>query len=242
MTTADLSQITENKPIRDAAYETLKHAIIIGQLPAGSRLVETTFSRSLHISRTPLREALRRLESEGLVEYLPHRGVVVRAFDMADVEEIQNIRNALEMITLPAIIKNATDEDIAELREMLAQMDVYVERDDVESLSPLARAFHARLTEVSGLKRTIVAIKTQDEYIRRFSALSITQENRRYESHQEHHRMVDLVEARDLEGFTALMSEHIQRSKENCLQALADLKEKGYPVIRAEKEESDLDQ
>ena len=102
----------ESKPIREIAYETLKHAIITGQIPAGSRIVETEYADKLHISRTPLREALRKLERDGLVEYVLRRGVVVRAFTIADVEEIYTIRNALEILTLPAIIENATPEDI----------------------------------------------------------------------------------------------------------------------------------
>ena len=75
----------ENRPIRDIAYEQLKHAIITGQIPAGSRIVETVYADQLHISRTPLREALRKLERDGLVEYVLHRGVVVRAFTIDDI-------------------------------------------------------------------------------------------------------------------------------------------------------------
>ena len=78
----------ESKPIRDIAYDRLKHAIITGELPAGSRIVETTYAEQLHISRTPLREALRKLERDGLVEYALRHGVVVRAFTVADIESV----------------------------------------------------------------------------------------------------------------------------------------------------------
>ena len=111
----------ESKPIREIAYETLKHAIITGEIPAGSRIVETDYAERMHISRTPLREALRKLEQDGLVEYVMRRGVIVRAFTMEDVMEIYTIRNSLEMLTLPAIIQKATPQDLAELRAMGAQ-------------------------------------------------------------------------------------------------------------------------
>ena len=88
----------ESRPIREIAYEVLKHAIITGEIPAGERIVETEYADRLHISRTPLREALRKLERDGLVEYVQRRGVIVRAFTIADVEEIYTIRNALEML------------------------------------------------------------------------------------------------------------------------------------------------
>ena len=222
MTPMSLAPAAESKPIREIAYETLKHAIITGDLPAGSRIVETDYADRMHISRTPLREALRKLERDGLVEYMLRRGVIVRAFTIADVEEIYTIRNSLEMLTLPAIIQNATEQDIARLRAILAEMDELNEKGDIAALSPRARQFHSELTAISGLKRTIRAIEGQDEYITRFSALSIAKENRRSAAHAEHHQLVDLVEKRDLEGFRQLMHKHIERSKETCLRALEE--------------------
>ena len=224
MTTMSLGPAMESKPIREIAYETLKHAIITGELPAGSRLVETEYAERMHISRTPLREALRKLERDGLVEYMLRRGVVVRAFTIADVEEIYTIRNALEMLTLPAIIQNATPDDIIRLRGLLDEMDPVTIRSDIPTLSPMARSFHAQLTAISGQKRIIRAIEGQDEYITRFSALAIAKEDRRLQAHQEHHRLVDLVEAKNLEGFEKLMHSHIERSKVNCLMALEESK------------------
>ena len=222
MAATSFSPSVESKPIREIAYETLKHAIITGQIPAGSRIVETEYADKLHISRTPLREALRKLERDGLVEYVLRRGVVVRAFTIADVEEIYTIRNALEMITLPAIIENATPEDIRSMREKLHKMDVYIAKDDVESVSPLARSFHDQLTAISGLNRILRVIQSQDEYIRRFSAMSIAKETRRKSAHEEHYTLLEYVENKDLENFEKLMRKHIERSKETCLIALQE--------------------
>ena len=215
-------RMAESKPIREIAYETLKHAIITGEIPAGSRIVETDYAERMHISRTPLREALRKLEQDGLVEYVMRRGVIVRAFTVEDVMEIYTIRNALEMLTLPAIIEKATPADIAELRAMLREMDPYDEKNMIEELSPRARNFHARLTSISGMKRILRVIVGQDEYIRRFSAMSISKEDRRHAAHAEHYKLVDYVEQKDLESFERLMRKHIERSKQTCLLALEE--------------------
>ena len=212
--------MVESRPIRDIAYEVLKHAIITGEIPAGERIVETDYAERLHISRTPLREALRKLERDGLVECVMRRGVVVRAFTLADVDEIYTIRNALEMLTLPAIIEKATPADIASLRGKLHAMDALMEAGNIEQLSPLTRAFHSQLTAICAQKRILRVIDGQDEYIRRFSAMAIRQEDRLTAAHQEHYALVDLVEKRDLEGLRKLMYQHIERSKENCLAAL----------------------
>lgn len=220
----DFTQVAESKPIREIAYETLKRAIITGELQAGVRIVETEYASHMHISRTPLREALRKLERDGLVEYEMRRGVVVRAFTVEDVNEIYTIRNALEMLTLPAIIEKATPEDVARLRGMLHEMDAFDRVSDIEALSPRARAFHFALTSIAGLKRILRAIEGQDEYINRFSALSIAKENRRHSAHEEHYKLVDYVEAKDLKSFEALMRKHIERSKETCMMALEESK------------------
>ena len=107
------------------------------------------------------------------------------------------------------------------LREKLAEMDKLQQEDNIEALSPLAREFHWQLTSICQQKRILRVIEGQDEYIRRFSAMSIRQENRRNAAHMEHHRLVDYVEAKDLDRFTELTRKHIERSMENCLAALA---------------------
>lgn len=220
MPVLQFAPMLESRPIREIAYEVLKHAIVTGEIPAGERIVETDYADRLHISRTPLREALRKLERDGLVEYVMRRGVVVRAFTIADVDEIYTIRNALEMLTLPAIVKNVTDGDIRSLRETLSQMDAALRENNIEKLSPLSRAFHSQVMRISGQPRILRVIESQDEYITRFSAMSIAQESRRLEAHQEHHEIVDCLEKRDLPRLQTLMQKHIERSKENCLAAL----------------------
>ena len=225
MTTSLFQPMMESRPIREIAYEVLKHAIITGEIPAGERIVETDYAERLHISRTPLREALRKLERDGLVEYVLRRGVVVRAFTIADVEEIYTIRNALEMLTLPAIIRNATEEDITGLKERLREMDEVMAHGDIETLSPMARAFHSQLTALCRQHRILRVIEGQDEFITRFSAMAIRQENRRSQAHEEHYKLVEYVEKRDLEHLEKLMRKHIERSKENCLAALAAQKQ-----------------
>lgn len=92
----------------------------------------------------------------------------------------------------------------------------------IAELSPRARNFHARLTSISGMKRILRVIEGQDEYIRRFSAMSISKENRRSAAHAEHYKLVDYVEQKDLESFERLMRKHIERSKQTCLMALEE--------------------
>ena len=214
----------ESRPIRDIAYEQLKHAIITGQIPAGSRIVETVYADQLHISRTPLREALRKLERDGLVEYVLHRGVVVRAFTIEDIDEIFTIRNAMMMLILPSVVQNATAEKIQELRDILKQMDAEYERADAEALAISNSLFHGTMEHISDKLRILRVIDSQEEYIKRFQATTIASVVRRTNAHQEHHDMVNLLEKKDLDGLKILFQHHFEESKETCLSAVREKK------------------
>lgn len=108
------------------------------------------------------------------------------------------------------------------MRDKLHKMDAFIAKNDIEGVSPLARSFHDQLTSISGLNRILRVIQSQDEYIRRFSAMSIARETRRKSAHEEHYKLVEYVEQRDLDNFEKLMRKHIERSKETCLAALAE--------------------
>ena len=224
MYTGTFELAEESKPIRDIAYDRLKHAIITGELPAGARIVETTYAEQLHISRTPLREALRKLERDGLVEYVLRHGVVVRAFTVADIEEIFTIRNAMMMLILPSSVANVTPKDIAEFRVLLSEMDVAQQEEDCDALASFNRAFHGKLEHLSDKKRILRVIDDQEEYISRFSVITIASIVRRSKAHQEHHQMVDLLEQHDLENLEKLMAHHLEESKLTCLAAVANRK------------------
>jgi DNA-binding GntR family transcriptional regulator len=126
------------------------------------------------------------------------------------------------MITLPAIIQNATPKDIKSMRDKLQEMDRLMEEGNIEKLSSFARAFHDQLTAISGLKRILRVIQGQDEYIHRFSALAIAKNKRRAEAQQEHYQIVEMIENKDLEGLESVMRKHIESSKQSCLAALKE--------------------
>lgn len=222
----NFSSVQQNQPIRDAAYQQLKHGIITGEIPAGTRIVETAYSEYLHISRTPLREALHRLERDGLVQYTPHRGVIVNAFTISDIEEVFIIRNAMMMLLLPSIIENVQSKHIVELERILAEMDSALAVEDVEALAVLNRQFHRFIEQLSDKHRILHVIDSQEEYIMRFSAMTIASVVRRTHAHEEHHQMVSLLAEKDLKSLSDLMAHHLDESKNTCLEAFKNKKSK----------------
>jgi adenylosuccinate lyase len=128
---------------------------------------------------------------------------------------MEGVKRGGDRQLLHEVIRRCSMESVAVMREGLP----------CDLLSRLARQFHTRLTATSRQNRILRVIEGQDEYIRRFSAMAIRQESRRSAAHEEHHRLVDLVEQKDLPAFEALMRQHIERSKECCLVALAAQKQ-----------------
>jgi len=216
-----LDKVELNKPIRETTYETLKHAIIMGKIPAGSRLIETVYAETLHISRTPLREAFRKLELDGLVEYVERRGVVVRAFTMEDIEETFTIRNALMMLIIPSIFENVEEAHLEKLRQILDAMDISQHAEDADELAKYNRDFHRTIEQISNKKRILRVIDSQEEYIIRFSHIAIASVVRRSTAHQEHHELLNLLSQGKQDEFASLMAHHLEQSKMTCLEALA---------------------
>ena len=114
---------------------------------------------------------------------------------------------------------------MSRMRSRLGEMDRLMNERNFDELSPITRAFHRQLTSLCGQNRILRVIEGQDEFITRFSAMAIRQENRRSQAHEEHYKLVEYVEKRDLEHLEKLMRKHIERSKENCLAALAAQKQ-----------------
>jgi DNA-binding GntR family transcriptional regulator len=125
-------------------YERLRTAILQGDIQPGKPTSQVILARELGVSRTPLREALRMLQGEGLVLSEPNRRVRIADFSISDVEELYAMRIPLEAVAIRATLPMLTATDFAELEGLMAQMDHYMRADDFDGMEAPHRAFHAR--------------------------------------------------------------------------------------------------
>lgn len=146
--TIALPQI-KNQSIREQSLDTLRHAILSGELKPGTALTETDLARQLGVSRAPIREALRILNSEGLVESIPYHGTTVRRLTKTDIEEIYGMRSLLETYALECVIKNP-EADLQRLRDIVERMISAGDAGDIIAVNALDRDFHDTLIEMSG--------------------------------------------------------------------------------------------
>ncbi len=132
----------------DLAYERIRELIIVGDLPIGSRLIETQLAQEFGTSRAPVREAIRRLVEDGLIEERPHHGATVKVLDAAAIIDLYNVRLALETMTIRLATLRGMSTD--RLRELVALMDEAAQKGDTMLVARHELDFHAEICQHSG--------------------------------------------------------------------------------------------
>ncbi len=139
-------------------FEQIKEMIVRGEIAAGKRIIETEIAESMGISRTPVREAVRKLEAEGLLNLLPRGGYVVRGLDIADIEETFEIRGILESFASNLAAKRHADKEILPLEEKMEEFQTYLDKNDLRELTRINTEFHELLYALSRSSRLVKMI------------------------------------------------------------------------------------
>ena len=162
------------QPLREAICESLRNAIKKGKLKPGERLMEVQLAEELGISRTPVREAIRKLEQEGYVIMLPRRGTYVSSVSVHDVQEIFEIRTALESLSTGLAARRIENEELERLQKLLTIIEGYIEKRDIDNIVKTDIEFHDLLYHVSRNERLGQIISNLKEQLSRFRTLSMS--------------------------------------------------------------------
>lgn len=225
------SLIDEARPqyrtISEMVLATLRRAIIDGTLASGEPIRQDQLAADFGVSRMPVREALRQLEAEGLVEFTPHRGAVVATIEARDILEICEIRVLLECY---AIAKAATETDEASLQRAEDILDELDAETDVARWGELNRRFH--MTLYAGLKgtRLYTMIEGQYLYLDRVVRLVLSQLDYAGISQREHREMLEHLRAGDAEAAAQAMRTHLTKSFSH-LAALLEQEKPGVGIL-----------
>lgn len=201
------------RTMADIAYDELRRRILSGVLPAGSRIDQDAEAERLRSSRMPIREALRRLGAEGLVDIAPHRGAVIRALSAADLEDLYVMRLALEGVAGRLGAEQLSPEDLAAMRQMLPAMEQIVVQDDPVAWLELDWAFHQTLYRAAHRPRLLQTIHQLREEARRYRTVGLSLPRVLEVSLQEHRDMVDACARRDGEEVEDLIRQALERTR-----------------------------
>ena len=188
-------------------YTALYDQITSLQLAPGTRLQETELAASLDVSRTPLREALRMLLADGLVQQLPTGGMVVAPLDPDEMRDLYEVRSVLEGVVARQACERLTDADITELSALVDQMSRLV--DYPAEMLRLGNAFHAHLLAVARNRYAEQVLRTLRGHLQRYQALTATIDPRRRQAFGEHAGILDALRVRDAVLAEARMRDHI---------------------------------
>jgi DNA-binding GntR family transcriptional regulator len=169
-------------------HERLRRDILSGEIPAGETS-QLALARELEVGRTPLREALRMLQHEGLVISEPNRRVRVADLSAEDVEQLYSMRIALEAMAVRVTVPEFGSAEVAELEGLLAQMDHYMRRQDSAGLRNPHRAFHACLVAGAG-ERTATTISLLFDHTERYRVAFAGSDQHRWDERQAEHRAI----------------------------------------------------
>jgi len=197
----------------DAVYRALRHGIVHGDLASGERLRSEALATELNVSRTPVREALRKLEAEGLVAHAGSH-LVVRAITEQDLTELFYVREALEGMAARLAAENATPAEIAAIHELLEDMDTVRQSGNVGVFRRLTGEFHQLVCGAAHNSRLLQSLQSLLDHVRQFQSSTLYSEGRPAEALEEHRKLLAAIEARDGESAERLAREHRRRTLE----------------------------
>ncbi len=213
--------IEKNKSMREKVYDTLKKMIIDGVIKPGERIIETEYSNKFQISRTPIREAIRMLELEGLVESQTTGGVIVKTLTREEISEIYKIRIALESLIIEEIIKKINNQDIKKLEKVLKNTKKAFEVKDIEKVFSLFTEFNQILYDIASLPKVTGMINNINLYLKRFRKLSIDNPSRKEEAFEDHVQILEAIKNKELSTAISINRMHLEKSMNFILSKLS---------------------
>ncbi len=228
-TSLDLQYPTANKqfeeinnvPLSKKIANVLKEAILSGELKPGEALVETSLANQLGVSRAPLREALRSLSKDGLIETVPYRGTTVKTLSRKDIEEIYSLRGLHESFAIQRIISQATTTDLSTLEQICKNMKIAAKAKDFKTLNQDDDAFHRQLILLANHDMLTSIWDQLALRVRQLMALRNQLNRDPMTIAKNHPPIVDAIAKKDLKTATALIDKHVASAKDLIIDDLS---------------------
>lgn len=210
------------KPLRDVVVENIRKAIISGQFPAGMRLMELQLAEEMGVSRTPVREAIRKMELEGLVVMVPRRGAYVADISIKDINEVYEVRTALDVLSAGLAAERIDKDQIREMQELLAVEPGLVEAKDYPKIVENDTAFHDVIYRASGNKRCMNIISNLREQITVIRGRSMTYPGRLEVMIKEHQAIFDAIASGNVEKAQKAVRTHMENAEQTLLKVVKE--------------------
>ena len=209
MTSEFSVNMNEYLPLRDVVFNTLRQAILKGELKPGERLMEIALAERLGVSRTPIREAMRKLEQEGLVVMIPRRGAQVANITEKDLNDVLEVRIALENVAIEKACARMSEEEMSRLWLAAKEFEHTITEGNLVKLAEADVAFHEIIYQASDNKRLIQVLNNMREQIYRYRVEYLKREEAYPQLIAEHAAIIEYISKGEKKAATDVMCKHI---------------------------------
>lgn len=206
--------LQNHRPLREIVYDELKKQILTGEILPGDRMMEVELADIMGVSRTPVREAIRKLEKEGLVTIEPRKGAYASNVSIKDMVDVLEVRQGLEAMAASIASGRITEEQKEELLSVIENYKKAVESEDIEKIIDYDEAFHSKIVSISGNKTLMQVFSMVQELALRFRYIYY-EDFKRYENMPKEHQLIEeAILSGDAEQARIAAQEHVSRLKE----------------------------
>lgn len=206
-------------PLRDVVFNTLREAILKGDLKPGERLMELQLAAKLGVSRTPIREAIRMLEQEGLAVTIPRRGAEVAKMTEKDMEDVLQIREALEILAVQLANEKITPEKLEELENSVVAFEDAVKTGDLKKITQTDIDFHDIIYMAAENTKLVAMLNNLREQIYRYRVEYLKNDKNYARLMKEHQEIVEGLKRHDVDYVVAMVKKHV----DNQANAVRDI-------------------
>lgn len=204
--------------LRGKVFHQLQDDILNGKYQPGESLTETRLSDELGVSRTPIREAIRQLELEGLIQVIPNKGAVVTGISAKDIEDIYTIRMMVEGLAARWAAEKITPEELEELKEAIELEEFYTQKNDTSHLLKFDSRFHEIIFKASKSKPLMHTLSTFHHYVQRARSASLSSPGRAQKVLEEHKAILHAIMDKNPAEAEKLTIEHIRNASVNLIK------------------------
>lgn len=216
--TPPISAIVQPLPLAKLAYERLKEAILSGHMKPGEVYNEMALAAEMGVSRTPVREALLELASQGFVTFLPRKGVMVNYFTLQDAQEFFELRKVIEVAVIEKVTANSKRLNFRQADTELRLIKKAAAKNDRVGFLKADRAFHMELARLAGNRRMTAVLNNLRDLISLLGLEALSKPQRMQEVIEEHQRVYDAVKQGEVAAAKAAMELHLDATKNAVLQ------------------------
>ena len=223
----DNLQVTMDEflPLRDVVFNTLRQAILTGELKPGERLMEIHLANKLGVSRTPIREAIRKLELEGLVTMIPRRGAEVAQITEKSMNDVLEVRRAMDALCVELACDRITPEELQDLKKACDTFEAAVKTDDIKQIAQADVALHDIIVQATGNQRLIQLVNNLSEQMYRYRMEYLKDERTHKTLIEEHDAIRRALKKHDKVKAGAAIRVHIDNQKRSILESLTEKEE-----------------